>query len=284
MPRDIRELTHDPEAYAGELRRRWGGLLSYRYIGRTYSSMDLGPADDTVTLRRDMRNATGGLLFAVLGIASPESGHMSDLEAVPNPVIHSCQILDPGRDVRRIEIVSEELKRGRQMGYSRSKIVDADRPSRVLALIEGQGISIGTPPEGLEKMPVEPLNVVDTLDLPPLWQVFGGRRRADGRWTLPELTDRVASPDAALHIGPQFVILETAALDAATGIAGTERLQGVSCHVMFVARGKAGPFRVETEPILGADGVVAVRTVMHDEGAADRLTTVGSYLFEAKQG
>jgi hypothetical protein len=31
---------------------------------------------------------------------------MSDLEAVPNPVIHSCQILDPGRDVRRIEIVS----------------------------------------------------------------------------------------------------------------------------------------------------------------------------------
>lgn len=35
---------------------------------------------------------------------------MSDLEAVPTPVIHSCQILDPGRDVRRIEVVSEELK------------------------------------------------------------------------------------------------------------------------------------------------------------------------------
>ena len=81
---------------------------------------------------------------------------MSDLEAVPNPVIHSCQILDPGRDVRRIEIVSEDLKRGRQMGYSRSKIVDADQPKRVLALTEGQGISIGTPPEGLEKMVVEP--------------------------------------------------------------------------------------------------------------------------------
>jgi hypothetical protein len=283
MPRDIRELTHDPEAYATELRRRWGGLLSYRYIGRTYSSMDLGPADDTVTLRRDMRNATGGLLLAVLGIASPESGHMSDLEAVPNPVIHSCQLLDPGRDVRRIEIVSEELKRGRQMGYSRSKIVDADQPSRVLALIEGQGISIGTPPEGLEKMPVEPLNVVDSPDLPPLWQVFGGQRRADGHWSLPELTDRVASPDAALHIGPQFVILETAALDAAARIAGTELLQGVSCHVMFVARGKAGPFRVETEPIPGAEGVVAVRTVMHDEGVDDRVTTVGSYLFRAEQ-
>ncbi|MDT5244344.1 MAG: hypothetical protein QOD36_1720, partial [Mycobacterium sp.] len=114
MLRDIRELTDSPEAYAAELRRRWGGLLSYRYIGRSYASMDLGPEDNTVTLRRDMRNTTGGLLFAVLGIAAPESGHMSDLVAVPNPVIHSCQILDAGRDVRRIEIVSEGLKVGRQ--------------------------------------------------------------------------------------------------------------------------------------------------------------------------
>jgi hypothetical protein len=279
MLRDIRELTDSPEAYAAELRRRWGGLLSYRYIGRSYASMDLGPEDNTVTIRRDMRNATEGLLLAVLSIAAPEGGHMSDLEAVPNPVIHSCQLLDPGRDVRRIEMLSEELKRGRQMGYSRSKIVDADNPSRVLALIQGQGISIGTPPDGLEKMDANPLEVVDSPDLPPLWQVFGGHRREDGHWTLPELTVEVASPDAALHIGPQFVILETAAIDAATELAGTERLQAVSSQVMFVARGKAGPFRVEAEPMHGAEGAVGVRVQMHDEGVDDRLTTVGSYLF-----
>jgi hypothetical protein len=277
--RDIRELTDSPEAYAAELRRRWGGLLSYRYIGRSYASMDLGPEDNTVTLRRDMRNTTGGLLFAVLGIAAPESGHMSDLVAVPNPVIHSCQILDAGRDVRRIEIVSEGLKVGRQIGYSRAKIVDADQPGRVLALIEGQGVSIGTPPGGLERMEANPLEVVDSPDLPPLWQVFGGHRRPDGHWGLPELAVEVASPDAALHIGPQFVILETAAVDRAAEAAGTARLQGVSSHVMFLARGKTGPFRVETEPMLGADGVVAVRAVMHDEGVDDRITTVGSYLF-----
>jgi hypothetical protein len=282
MVRDIRELTDSPEAYAAELRRRWGGLLSYRYIGRSYASMDLGPEDNTVTLRRDMRTPTGGLLLAVLGIASPEGGHMSDLEAVPNPVIHSCQILDPGRDVRRIEIVSEELKRGRQMGYSRSKIVDADRPTRVLALTQGQGISIGTPPEGLERMEANPLEVVDSPDLPPLWQVFGGHRRPDGRWALPELAVEVASPDAALHVGPQFVILETAAIESAAGVAGTDRIQGVSSHVMFTARGKVGPFRVEAEPMAGAEGTLAVRTVMHDEGVDDRVTTVGSYLFRTE--
>ena len=279
MVRDIRELTDSPEAYADELRRRWGGLLSYRYIGRSYASMDLGPEDNTVTIRRDMRDPTGGLLLAVLCIAAPEGGHMSDLEAVPNPVIHSCQILDPGRDVRRIEIVSEGLKRGRQMGYSRAKIVDADQPGRVLALTQWQGISIGTPPEGLVRMEANRLEVIDSVDLPPLWQVFGGHRRPDGHWALPELAVEFASPDAALHIGPQFVIGETAAADAARELAGTDRLHGVSSHVMFVARGNAGPFRVETEQMLGADGVLAVRTVMHDEGTDDRITTVGSYLF-----
>jgi hypothetical protein len=283
MLRDIRELAGEPEAYADELRRRWGGLLSYRYIGRRYASMDAGPVDDTVTLRRDMRNTTGGLLLAVLGIASPEGGGMSDLEAVPNPVIHSCQILDPGRNVHRIEIVSEVLKRGRQMGFSRSRIIDADRPSRVLALTEGQGISIGTPPDGLERMAVEPIEVVDSPDLPPLWHVFGAQRRTDGHWALPQLAADVASPDAALHLGPQFVVLETAAMDSAAGVAGTDRLQGVSSHVMFVARGKAGPFRVETQAIDGADEVVAVRVVMHDEGADDRVITAGSYLFRTAE-
>lgn len=279
MLRDIRDLIDDHEAYAEELRRRWGGLLSYRYIGRLYGSMDPRAVEDTVALRRDMRNPTGGLLLSVLGIAAPESGHMSDLEAVPNPVVHSCQLLDPGRDVRRIEIVSEELKRGRQMGYSRAKIVDADRPARVLALIEGQGVSIGTPPEGLQKMEIDAIEVVDSPDLPPLWQVFGAHRRPDGHWALPELSADVASPDAALHIGPQFVILETAATDAAALVAGTDQLQGTSSHVMFMARGKAGPFRAETEPVAGAGGTVAVRVVLHDEGNADRPITSASYVF-----
>ncbi|MCV7278988.1 hypothetical protein H7J88_04935 [Mycolicibacterium flavescens] len=282
MLRDIRELTDSPEEYAEELRRRWGGLLSYRYIGRSYASMDVVEEDNTVVVRRDMRNASGGLLFAVLGIAAPESGHMSDLEAVPNPVIHSCQILDAGVGVQRFEVISEELRVGRQMGYSRAKIVDADNPDRALALIEGQGVSIGTPPEGLERMEANPLEVVDSPDLPPLWQVFGGYRRPDGRWGLPELSVEVASPDAALHIGPQFVILETAAVDAAAAAAGTDRLQGVSCHVMFMARGKAGPFRVDTEPVTGADGTVAVRVMMRDEGVDDRVITAASYVFQTR--
>jgi len=207
---------------------------------------------------------------------------MTDLEAVPNPVVHSCQILDPGRDVKRIEVLnSETLHRGRQMGYSRSLIVDADEPRRILALTEGQGISIGVPAQGLTKMDTESIAVVDSPDLPPLWQVFGARQRTNGQWVLPELAVELASPDAALHIGPQFVVLETAALDLAAKVTGTQDLEGVSSHTMFLARGKSGPFRAEGQCLNGVGGTVAVRVRLFDEGAADRPITTASFAFRA---
>jgi acyl-coenzyme A thioesterase PaaI-like protein len=109
-------------------------------------------------------------------------------------------------------------------------------------------------------------------------------RRPDGVWALPELSVEVASPDAALHIGPQFVVLETAALDAAAEVVGTDQLQGLSSHVMFLARGKAGPFRVDAQPIRGADGTVAVRATMYDEGADDKPITAASYVFAYGRG
>ena len=280
MLKDIRELKDDPKAYAEELKRRWTGLLSYRYIGRNHGSMNTGPEDNTVTLRRDMRNAAGGLLVAPLAISSPEGNVGSDLVTVPNPVIHSCQILDDARDVTRIEVIaSEVLYSGTRMGYSRSKIVDADDHSRVIAYTEGQGARIGTVPAGLEKMDEDRLEIVDSPDLPPLWEAFGAFRRADGHWALPELSVELASPDAALHIGPQHVVLETAAMDLAAAAVGTDRLQMEGWHVMFLARGKIGPFRVEGEAAKGTDGRIGARMVLHDEGNSDRAVTSASALF-----
>src|SRR5579863_694357 len=279
--RDIRELKNDPDAYAAELERRWTGLLSYRYIGRNHGSMNSGPVDNTVTLRRDMRNAAGGLLVAPLSISSPEGDVGSDLVTVPNPVIHCCQILDAARDVKRIEVIdSEVLKAGARMGYSRSKIVDADNHDRVIAFTEGQGVSIGTPPEGLEKMPEDKLEIADSPDLPPLWEVFGAYRRGDGHWALPELSAEFASPDAALHIGPQHVVPETAGTDLAAALVGTDMLQMETWHVMFLARGKIGPFRVDGEAVRGSEGKVGVRMTLHDEGNDGRAVTSASALFQ----
>jgi hypothetical protein len=281
MLKDIRETSD--EEYWEDLRTRWASLLSYRYIGRNHSSMNNGPVDNTVTLRHDMRNAAGGLMVAPISIAAPEGGTGSDLVAVPNPVIHSCQILDPATDVKRIEVFrSESLKMGQRMGFSRSKIVDADNHDRVIAYTEGQGVSIGTPPEAIaeKKFDDQPiLEIKDSPDLPPLWKVFGASRRDDGHWALPELSIELASPDAALHLGPQHLLLEAAAIDLAADLVGTNMLQMETWHVMFLARGKVGPFRVDGEADAGAGNRVGVRMVIRDEGNDDRAVTSGSAVF-----
>jgi hypothetical protein len=272
----------DADAYRDELYKRWTGLLSYRYIGRNHSSMNVGDTDDTVVIRRDMRNEAGGIMVAPLAIASPE-GCQTDMVAVPNPVIASVQIVDPGYDVTRVEIVdSGNVHQGRMMGYGRCKIVDADNPERVIAFNEGQGAIIGVPPEGLGKMDVSGTELVieDSPDLPPLWKAFGAAKRPDGRWQLPELSLEMASPDAALHIGPQHVVLETAAIDLAADAVGTRALQIVSWHVMFMSRGKVGPFRVDGTAHVGGAGKVGVRMLLHDEGNRDKAVTSAAAVFE----
>jgi hypothetical protein len=244
--------------------------------------MNIGEVDDTVRVRRDMRNEAGGIMVAPLAIASPE-GCQTDMVAVPNPVISSVQILEPAFDVNTILVVgSGNVHQGRMMGYGRCLIVDADNPDRVIAFIQGQGAVIGTPPPGLDKMDVTGAELVieDSPDLPPLWQAFGASRRDDGHWVMPELTLEVASPDAALHIGPQHVLLETAAVDLAAEQAGTRKLQVQSWHVMFMSRGKVGPFRVDATAHRGADGRVGVRMLIHDEGNNDRPSTAGSAVFD----
>ncbi|MGO8861281.1 MAG: hypothetical protein ACLQRH_11040 [Acidimicrobiales bacterium] len=285
MVQDIRKVSE--EEYWAELRRRWGALLSYRYIGRQFSSMN-DVVDTAVTLRHDMRNAVGGVMAAPLAITCPGAGGKSDLEAVPNPVIHSLQVLDDARDVGRIEVVDvQSLKQGRSMGFGRARIVDADDHQRVIALVETQGMSIGDVPPGLQKFEDDPImHIEDSPDLPPLWKVFGAHRRDDGHWVIPELSLELASPDAALHIGPQQVLLETAAVDLAAELAGTDMLQVESSHVMHLARGKNGPFRVDGSAFGTADGSgrVGVQMTMHDEGNGDRAVTAASMLFRFAAG
>jgi hypothetical protein len=48
---------------------------------------------------------------------------------------------------------------------------------------------------------------------------------------------------------------------------------------MFLARGKVGPFRVDSEAARGPDGRVGVRMLLHDEGNQDRAVTSASATF-----
>jgi len=276
-PIDIRTVS--PDEYWKVFEKKWTSLLSYRYLGRVNAGLDKNPGAERMTLRHDMRNGLGGIMIAPLCIFSPEAGGMNDDEFVPNPVIASMQILDDARAVKALHSVPETLRLGRQMGFSRTLIVDDDDRTRVIAVSEGMGISLGGTPGSYQKVDNPSIAIEDSPDLPPLHQVFGATRSEDGIWRLPELSIQMASPDAALHLGPQHIVIETAATEAASAAAATDRLQAESYHCMFVARGKVGPFRATAEALAGQDGRVGVRVTLNDEGLDDRVVTSASVQF-----
>lgn len=281
-PGDIRDTGTD--RYWEDFEVRWTGLLSYRYLGRSHRGFDLaadgtsadGP--DTMRLRHDMRNSSSGVMAAPLCIAAPEAGGFSDENAVPNPIVASLQIVDAATDVAEIEIIRDVVRTGRTTGFSRSRIVDAANRQRTIALSEGVGVDIGPPPPGgFRPVANPPIEVVDSPSLPPLHAVFGARRDEHGVWSLPELSADLASPDAALHLGPIHVLAEAAATDAAELDFGGPA-QVVSWHVMFAARGKTGPFPVSTTVARSGDRV-GVQWTLHDDGNQHRAVASGTALF-----
>ena len=275
-PSDIRDV--DSSRYWEAFEEKWTSLLTYRYLGRRHASLDNGVSGDFMALRHDMRNASGGVMAAPLCVASPECGGFNDDVVVPNPLIASMQILDPARDVTEVRILPENLHTGRRLGFSRALIVDATRPDRVIAISTGVGLSLGPAPEGYVKVDNPPIEVDDSPDLPPLHQVFGATRLARGTWQLPELRAELASPDAALHIGPQHIVLEAAASDAAEDMAGGP-LQIDDWYVMFVNRGKDGPFETRTEVFAGVDGRVGARIDLVDLGHDGRVVSTAAATF-----
>src|SRR3984957_10430622 len=276
-PIDIRTVS--PEEYWTVFEKKWTSLLSYRYLGRVNSGLDRNEGAEHMALRHDMRNQLGGILAAPLCIFSPEAGGMNDDEYVPNPVIASMQIVDDASDVKKLRAVPETVRLGRQMGFSRTLIVDDADRSRIIAISEGMGVSLGGTPGHYEKVDNPSIAIEDSPDLPPLHQVFGAVRSPDGGWRLPELSIEMASPDAALHLGPQHIVLEVAATESAVAAAGTDRLQIESYHCMFAARGKVGPFRATAEAFAGNRGRVGARMTLNDEGNGDRGVTSATALF-----
>lgn len=279
MVDDIRSA--DSERHWDEFADAWNALLTYRYLGKVSPGIDAGVDIETMPLRHDMRNPTGGVLASPMVVAAPEPYWLDD-DCVPAPVVMSYEILDPARDVTRVEVRREVIHLGRTMGFSRSAVVDAADPGRVIAVSSGTGVSLGDVPSGFEPVDNPPLPVEDSPDLPPLSEVFGVERGADGAWRLPELTPEHASPHAALHIGPLNVALETAANEAVFAVLG-ERFQIETWTVMMVRPGTVGPFRAVAEVQSTRNDRIPVQATLHDEGRDDRVIATAVAVYRAAE-
>ncbi|WP_236791919.1 hypothetical protein [Amycolatopsis sp. GM8] len=275
MVDDIRTVS--PEDHWEQFEKAWTALLTYRYLGKQSPGLDAGVERETMPLRTDMRNSSGGVMAAPLCIAAPEP-YWRDDQVIPAPVVMSYEILDSARDVKQVDVLREVVHLGRTMGFSRSKIVDAADHGRVVAVSCGTGVSLGDVPEGYEKVSNPPIDVSGRV-LPPLPVAFGAERGEDGVWRLPVMKRELASPHAALHLGPINVVLEAAAMELVAGHAGTESVQVESWTVMMIRPGTAGPFRAAAEIVGGGTERIATQLTLRDEGKDDRVISVANAVF-----
>ena len=276
----VRDIREGPaEEYWDRLREMMGpnGLITYWYLGRAFNQHE---DPDTVRLRRDMRNPAGGIMAAPLAIAAPETGGWRDRDVVPAPVAYGLHIVDDARDVTEIRVTRSTVRQGRKMGFSRSEIVDAAHPERVIAVTTGIGVALGVAPPSFQPIDLPP-DIPDTADLPALHVVFGATRDADG-WRLPRLSSKHASTSASLHIGPIHVAFEAAAMELAAERAGTDRLQAQDWDVHFVAPGTVGPFLVLADAHAGRDQRVVVRLTLVDEGRDCAVVAAAAAVFHAE--
>jgi acyl-coenzyme A thioesterase PaaI-like protein len=252
------------------------GLMTYRYLGPRPSPDE----EDTsfMPLRRDMRNPAGGLMAAPLAVSAADAGGMkSDAGGVPAPVTSAVRLLDSGQGVTCVKTCNPRLHRGRSIGFTQGEIVDADNPDRLLAITTGTSINVGEAPAGYAFVdPGE--RVPDSPELPPLPEAFGATRRPDGRWQLPELSQRIGSTSGSLHIGPIQATMEAAAMDVAAEAAGTDQLQIEDWSVMYMQRGKIGPFVATGQPMPARDRFAA-RLLLRDEGNGGRIVSSAAAVF-----
>ena len=247
------------------------GLMTYRYLGSRSTTAADGTVEGAMVIRRDMRNAAGGLMASPLSIAIADAaGVTGDAVSVPAPVITSVHMLDAGHDVTEIRVRDARIHDGRTMGFGQAEVCDAARPDRIVAVTRGMGVKLAAAPAGYEYVDPGP-GVPDSPDLPPLHEAFGARRRAEGVWALPELDAQLGSTSGSLHHGATQVVLEAAAMELVAGSAGTDALQVDDWSVMFVARGTVGPFVTTGDVVHGDVGRLACRTTLRDEGNGGRV-------------
>ena len=115
------------------------------------------------------------------------------------------------------------------------------------------------------------------VDLPPLYEVYGARRRNGDQLEIPALTPELGGP--SLHQGPVQVVSEAAAMFAAREAVGSNRFWIEHQGTSIIARGTAAPFVTSAEVLRIAEGYIHARVELRDEGAENRLCAVTDYLF-----
>ena len=120
--------------------------------------------------------------------------------------------------------------------------------------------------------------------LPGAGEGSSGVPRVYGSRSPPPPPGGVALPHAGHHLGPHPGPPGAGGTEPAAGLAGTGRVQVNSWHVMFMARGKVGPFRVDGVAHASGTSSVGVRMLLVDEGNDGKVVTSATALVDVGEG
>jgi acyl-coenzyme A thioesterase PaaI-like protein len=257
-----------------EAQERWqAGVatpVSYRYLGTYSETKGRHEAEGWVKIRSDMRGPVG-LLAAPLGVALLDTAGINvDPLAVVSPTRIDMEIFEPAADVTEIHLEGRILREGRSQFFTESLLTDNAKRDRVIAL-GGTHWAVSGPNPGFRYVDNRP-GVVDSAELPSLYEPFGARVRDDGNFEIAELTPELGRN--SLHQGPFQVVPEAAAMAAARAELGHDRFWIEHQGTSIVARGSGAPLVTSSEVVRRTDESLTIRVELRAEGNNNALCSV----------
>jgi len=259
------------QADLGELQQRWregiAELISYRYIGTYAEPHGRREADGGLKIRRDLRGPVG-LLAAPLGIALLAVAGVNVYPlSVVSPTRIDLELFESATDVSEVHFDGHLIREARSQYFTESRITDASDPNRLIGF-GGTHWAVSRPCPEYTYVDPGP-GVPDSADLPPLYEPYGARLRADGRLEVPEVRPELGRN--GLHQGPFQVVSEAAARRAAEGALGTDKFWIEHFGMSIVARGHGVPLVAHPEVLHVTSASVTVRVEMRAEGDDDAI-------------
>jgi len=245
-----------------------GDLMSYRYLASRPHMIDRDHAEGFMRLRGDLRTPSG-LLVAPLTIAMLDvAGINIDRINVLALTQFEVTVVDDAEDVAEVYLTGLVAKEGRTQVFTESLILDAADRSRVIGFGLASWAVIVPTAQGFV-YPEPGAGIPDTPEAPPLWEAYTGRKRADGYFEIPSLSPKVGTQ--RLHHGPISVILEAAALEAATASKPgcTAAVRHVTTSILNP--GRIGPFVARSSLIAQHGDDLVCRSELRDVGHEDRV-------------
>jgi len=254
----------------------WAGskdvLMSYAYLASAPRPIDRAHAENVLHLRRDLRTPAGAMLAAPLAIAMLDA---AGVNVDPVNILALTQInittIDLGRNVDDVFVAGRVAKEAKSQIFTEASFYDGDDRERLIGLGSANWSVICPTPDGFV-YPKPGAGVDDASELPPLWQAYTGRKRADGVLEISSLRPEIGGE--RLHHGPMLVVTEAAALEAGAGALDTDALCVDQLTTTIVAPGRTGPF-VAVPVSVGVSGdSAACRVELRDNGRDDRVVAI----------